>query len=436
MHGVYGIHGQGIHIKPGFDDFLAIQEAKTMNESDRYYDREKLYEEVWAEPVYKVAKRYGVSNVAIAKTCRKMLIPLPEPGYWNKMQSGQKLKKTPLPKVEKYPKVKKTYFRPPSEDEQKERVHLVPEAFEIEKQILDKEKLPGMEVDFDPEIKITNKYVLNTKRGLEKSCKHATNEYGRCSSDIDENFMVSIGPDNIKRVLAILQTLCDELEKRGYSVGTKPEIGSKDSETQNSYPERVVNQVYAIIMDTYIPFWIMETSKKIELSEEERKKSYQKYKYVPSGRLSLELSNNPSGSHAWAKWHDGKKRKIEDQLHDIIINMIKRVAATKEQQACWRMQEDKYRIEEERRKAQERLARMEKARVENLGKEADRLVRFKQMKEYIEVVSTEGKKRLGATYSGSDFAKWVEWAESYLLQNGPDTWELPEFEILDKPWYF
>ena len=30
------------------------------------YEREKLYEEVWAEPVKIVASRYGVSDVALA----------------------------------------------------------------------------------------------------------------------------------------------------------------------------------------------------------------------------------------------------------------------------------------------------------------------------------------------------------------------------------
>ena len=67
------------------------------NEIEWYYNREKLYEEVWSEPVMKVAERYGVSGVAIAKTCKKMHIPVPGRRYWNKVQSGQKLEKTPLP---------------------------------------------------------------------------------------------------------------------------------------------------------------------------------------------------------------------------------------------------------------------------------------------------------------------------------------------------
>jgi hypothetical protein len=43
-------------------------------------------------------------------------------------------------------------------------------------------------------------------------------------------------------------------------------------------------------------------------------------------------------------------------------------------------------------------------------------------------MTDEGRKRLGEAYPGSDFSKWVEWAESYLGENGPGTWELPKFE--------
>jgi len=36
----------------------------------------KLYEEVWAEPVTTVAKRYGISDVALRKICRRLAVPL------------------------------------------------------------------------------------------------------------------------------------------------------------------------------------------------------------------------------------------------------------------------------------------------------------------------------------------------------------------------
>jgi integrase len=52
------------------------------------YDREKLSKEVWAEPMTSVAKRYGVSDVALGKACKKLGIPKPPRGYWTKVCKG------------------------------------------------------------------------------------------------------------------------------------------------------------------------------------------------------------------------------------------------------------------------------------------------------------------------------------------------------------
>ena len=60
-------------------------------------ERDTLYKEVWAEPVRIVAERYGVSDVALAKICRKMAIPLPGRGYWAKKKAGQAVPVKPLP---------------------------------------------------------------------------------------------------------------------------------------------------------------------------------------------------------------------------------------------------------------------------------------------------------------------------------------------------
>ncbi len=59
------------------------------------YDRQRLYEEVWSEPTQQVAKRYGVSDVAIAKACALLAIPKPPRGYWAKKVAGQKLPDRP-----------------------------------------------------------------------------------------------------------------------------------------------------------------------------------------------------------------------------------------------------------------------------------------------------------------------------------------------------
>lgn len=63
--------------------------------------REELYEKVWEKPASQLKEEFGVSDVAIAKACRKMEIPKPPRGYWARLQNGRKVKKTPLPKLSK-----------------------------------------------------------------------------------------------------------------------------------------------------------------------------------------------------------------------------------------------------------------------------------------------------------------------------------------------
>ena len=59
------------------------------------YDRQTLFDQVWEEPVTKVAQKYGVSDVMIHKYCRKMQIPTPSPGYWRKKERGLKVQRKP-----------------------------------------------------------------------------------------------------------------------------------------------------------------------------------------------------------------------------------------------------------------------------------------------------------------------------------------------------
>lgn len=59
--------------------------------------RDALSREVWETPMHQLAKRYDISDVGLAKICRKMDIPTPPRGYWAKHVNGQPVEKAPLP---------------------------------------------------------------------------------------------------------------------------------------------------------------------------------------------------------------------------------------------------------------------------------------------------------------------------------------------------
>lgn len=58
--------------------------------------RETLYKEVWRTPILQLAKKYGMSDVGLAKICKRMQIPLPPRGYWTKHAYGYKVRSKSL----------------------------------------------------------------------------------------------------------------------------------------------------------------------------------------------------------------------------------------------------------------------------------------------------------------------------------------------------
>jgi hypothetical protein len=62
-----------------------------------FFKREELYELVWTAPVSEVARTLSVSDVGLAKLCRRANIPLPGRGYWARVESGQHIGAEPLP---------------------------------------------------------------------------------------------------------------------------------------------------------------------------------------------------------------------------------------------------------------------------------------------------------------------------------------------------
>lgn len=72
-------------------------------------DRRTLYERVWTVATTRLALEYGISDVGLAKVCRRYRIPRPPRGYWGKIQNGQKIRRPALPKITD-PKLQCVFF--------------------------------------------------------------------------------------------------------------------------------------------------------------------------------------------------------------------------------------------------------------------------------------------------------------------------------------
>lgn len=59
--------------------------------------REELHGRVWEQPMRTLAQEFGVSDVALAKTCRKAKVPVPGRGCWARKAAGKPVQSDKLP---------------------------------------------------------------------------------------------------------------------------------------------------------------------------------------------------------------------------------------------------------------------------------------------------------------------------------------------------
>ena len=50
---------------------------------------EELYQLVWEQPIHALAKEFGLSDVGLAKVCKRHNIPRPERGHWATLRRSQ-----------------------------------------------------------------------------------------------------------------------------------------------------------------------------------------------------------------------------------------------------------------------------------------------------------------------------------------------------------
>jgi hypothetical protein len=73
---------------------LSSCKGRTMK---RELSREELFALVWERPTSEIATELGISDVALAKLCKRQQVPKPPRGYWARVQAGQTPRQPPLP---------------------------------------------------------------------------------------------------------------------------------------------------------------------------------------------------------------------------------------------------------------------------------------------------------------------------------------------------
>src|SRR5512142_2859175 len=174
------------------------------------YDREELYRKVWEKPLIKVAEEYGVSAVALGKTCRKLSVPVPGRGHWAKLAHGkQGAKKPVLPKLDDVPVIYRSSVaqKKPAGSDQND-----PEFAAID-QLLSSGALNPPPIDPSARPHSLVRHTASLLRSRSRK-----DEHGILVPREDDGLDVKVSEATLERALQIMTQVCSVLERQEHKV--------------------------------------------------------------------------------------------------------------------------------------------------------------------------------------------------------------------------
>jgi len=343
--------------------------------------REVLFDQVWSKPMTKLSEEIGISDVGLAKICRKMEIPSPPRGYWQKLKAGKRNQPQPKLKPLSPAGVSKVIVRITPEEQRNSRLVEHPESIPVPGYLEDPHRL--------------------TQKTLTALTKGKADERGVILPRHKICLDMQISKSSIERACLIMDTLVKALENRDYKI-----VVSKDRKTI----VMVEDESIEIGMDEKI-----ERHDHVPNKDEIRRYGHRdwlipKYDYQPTSKLILRIRNPAHGARQ--QWSDGKRQKLEDCLGKFLAGlkfMAVRKKEIREERAQWQRE-----WEEEQRRLQEmrRLALIEKKKTEKLTQDASNWMLACQIRSYLHELE-----KMQSDVNG--LSDWIAWARDYVNQLDP-----------------
>jgi hypothetical protein len=308
--------------------------------------REQLFALVWSKPTTQVAKELGISDVGLAKICKKLGIPKPGLGYWAKVASGKKPAKGTLPKGD-YPSEYRIYPTiKPDEPDWLEEIKVFEE--QPENRVLPPATLAN-----------PHPWVAKAERKLQQAFKKSQGIVYVCGARMPTMY---VSPGTAERALKATQALLDALVSREIKVWIHNQ------------------QMLVKVRDETIEIGIRERMKRRYLSQDEKNKitAAQKYQYSwytppnfvdePGGKLQFFL-RNAEYFYAYDSRSVGdlENRPTETRVNDFIVALYKMasdIKAIREQR----------RLEAIEREKQHKIYEDEKRRREILEQQMEKFI--------------------------------------------------------------
>jgi hypothetical protein len=367
-----------------------VSELESDSELPEAVSREDLYALVWSEPMSRLSRRFGLSDVGLAKACTRMMIPVPGRGYWAKKEVGRAPRPTRLPVL---PATAGNNRR-----ELRVRRREPPKAVEAA------QEPPETITVVVPEI-LVEPHAL-----VAKTVKAFRGSHSRY-----DGFLIPKAPDClavhvtmgcVDRAMRIYDAVIKGIEERGHAV-----------EVQNFKPQGYQDPQYrtVVLMDgEHVPIGLAENTKRVERIPNGPNDTYPKYEMVASGRLTFSIQLDYGAAKRWA---DSPKHSLESQLGNLIHGVA--VAAVELKDARRRREEqERERLEQQRREWQEAERRRgEAGRIRALDAEIDRMHSARWAREYLSQLNENLTAHPEA--NTPEMQNWMTWVEGHAKRIDP-----------------
>jgi hypothetical protein len=379
--------------------------------------REDLYEQVWKMPMRKLASRYGLSDVGLAKVCKSHDIPKPPVGYWAKKDVGKAPPQTPLPRNDD-PKIQhvKLWDGP--------RTDPVPEPpRDYDKDILE---MLGRAMSLPPvSIAATLHNLHPLIRKTRDAIEHQTYEkHGLVSPSgmrTDPVVEVSVAKTNIRRALLFMDALFKAIETVGGTIAIEKPHHWQPAAAVVRFGNVEIGGIR-----------IRERYKQVKRPDNDKSRwMYPSHDYHPTGRLVLDHAP-PSYDQPYAEDGDKPGRRIEERINKIIIKWINQAGQTRikqhreEEDRRARAEQERIRREKEaelkrRRDELLRQQRAEQEKVDRLLYEAECWQKSQQIRAYLAAIERSLRDLSQPPAADSDLTVWLRWASQQADRLDPLT---------------
>ncbi len=383
--------------------------------------RKELYERVWSTPMRRLAGEFGLSDVSLAKICRRHKIPCPTRGYWAKRRNGKKTYRRRLPKIddESLEQISMSVVDdPPKIPKGRPPLAVDPEIARL----IQQEKDPINKIKCAKSLDGADPYVLTTETYLADAKE---DEYGRLFRPgvfQKPYFVLCVSRKQASRSLLILHTLVQALLKRGH----KLVISDKSA---REIEVEILGHRYRLSM------WESSSHYKRSATMEDRKRlaedpwyGWRDYEYRPTGFLELCIDRSRYGS--LAKIRETNKQKLEDRLNEVVIKLLRLVDKRQVAQERARIKQKESAARKKVAIEQEIANRMDEVRIAWIAETLPKWEAAQRLRPFVEAVRDVASKDEVGDAEG-EVARWLSWATKYIKSLDPlsNSRDLPTYSL-------